>query len=217
MSLQDVQEALNTCVYQPLAAGWSKYFTAHRPFYVHHATGRKQWKRPAAGDAPAMSITPRSTQATQHSDSGPKAAEEDLPGATQLCTASQPSVSSERLDVSQDYSYPTTLLPSFVLSDTKQHRLQQCMTASESLQQVNALQAMPVTKSANDTSAAAAFSTAIHACSRTKRPRPSIASMTKQDKLSSAKMQAKQDLMWHNSCWRLQEALPDIWLTTLSC
>lgn len=207
------------CVWQPLAAGWNEYVTSHRPFYVHHATGIKQWSRPAAGDAPAVSISACSSEATQHSDLGSKAIEADLPRAIQLCSVSQPGAPSGCLDVSPDCPHPMTRLPSIVLSDTKQHRPQQCMTAFGSLQQMNALQAMPVATSANDVSAASAFSTAAHTCSRAKRPRPGMSSIvTKQDKLSAAKMQAKQDMMWHNhSCWRLQEAVPDVWLTTLSC
>ena len=48
--LQDLQEALDSCAWLPVAPGWTEHFAAglQQPFYVHQATGRKQWQRPAA-------------------------------------------------------------------------------------------------------------------------------------------------------------------------
>lgn len=47
---QDLQEALDSCTWLPVAPGWTEHFApgGHKPFYYHQATGRKQWQRPAA-------------------------------------------------------------------------------------------------------------------------------------------------------------------------
>ncbi len=48
--LQDLQGALHSCAWLPVAPGWTEHFApgVHQPFYFHQATGRKQWQRPAA-------------------------------------------------------------------------------------------------------------------------------------------------------------------------
>lgn len=53
MALQDLQEALDSCAWQPVAPGWTEHFAPgiQQPFYFHQATGRKQWQRPAAVEA----------------------------------------------------------------------------------------------------------------------------------------------------------------------
>ena len=47
--MQDLQEALDSCTWLPVAPGWTEHFApgVHQPFYFHQATGRKQWQRPA--------------------------------------------------------------------------------------------------------------------------------------------------------------------------
>lgn len=52
-TLQDLQEALDSCAWLPVAPGWTEHYAPgiQQPFYVHQATGRKQWLRPAAVEA----------------------------------------------------------------------------------------------------------------------------------------------------------------------
>lgn len=48
--VQDLREALETCTWLPPKSGWTEHYASgvQQPFYVHQATGRKQWQRPAA-------------------------------------------------------------------------------------------------------------------------------------------------------------------------
>lgn len=57
--MQDLREALETCTWLPVAPGWTEHYTdgVSQPFYVHQATGRKQWQRPAAVE-PQPAVTP---------------------------------------------------------------------------------------------------------------------------------------------------------------
>lgn len=50
---QDLQEALDSCAWLPVAPGWTEHIAPgyHQPFYFHQATGRKQWQRPAVVEA----------------------------------------------------------------------------------------------------------------------------------------------------------------------
>ena len=50
ITMQDLQEALDSCTWLPVAPGWTEHFAPgiQQPFYFHQATGRKQWQRPAA-------------------------------------------------------------------------------------------------------------------------------------------------------------------------
>ena len=48
--VQDLREALETCTWLPPKSGWTEHYASgwQQPFYVHQATGQKQWQRPAA-------------------------------------------------------------------------------------------------------------------------------------------------------------------------
>ncbi|DBA96680.1 TPA: hypothetical protein ACH3X1_015531 [Trebouxia sp. C0004] len=50
---KDLQEALDSCAWLPVAPGWTEHIAPgyHQPFYFHQATGRKQWQRPAVVEA----------------------------------------------------------------------------------------------------------------------------------------------------------------------
>lgn len=49
-AMQDLQEALDSCTWLPVAPGWTEHSAPGilQPFYCHQATGCKQWQRPAA-------------------------------------------------------------------------------------------------------------------------------------------------------------------------
>lgn len=51
--MQDLQGALDSCTWLPVAPGWTEHSAPGilQPFYFHQATGRKQWQRPAAVDS----------------------------------------------------------------------------------------------------------------------------------------------------------------------
>lgn len=53
LSAKDLQEALDSCAWLPVAPGWTEHIAPgyHQPFYFHQATGRKQWQRPAVVEA----------------------------------------------------------------------------------------------------------------------------------------------------------------------
>ena len=67
-----------TCQWQPAPPGWTEYFAGKWPFYVHHATGVKQWQRPMACippshfmpalDEPATFMQTHSPLADRHTD-----------------------------------------------------------------------------------------------------------------------------------------------------
>lgn len=64
--MQDLQEALDSCTWLPVAPGWTEHFAPgiHQPFYHHQATGRKQWQRPAAVETePAAPLRTQSQSA----------------------------------------------------------------------------------------------------------------------------------------------------------
>ena len=82
-AFQDLQEALDSCAWLPVAPGWTEHIAPgyHQPFYFHQATGRKQWQRPAVVEAQPASpfrVHPQSpvTLAGVSSAAGPSYASE---------------------------------------------------------------------------------------------------------------------------------------------
>jgi G3E family GTPase len=54
-------EGLRSCVWVPLPEGWAEHADARsgQPFFVHAASGKKQWERPAGAAPPVVKATER--------------------------------------------------------------------------------------------------------------------------------------------------------------
>lgn len=219
--MQDLQEALNTCTWEPVAAGWTEYYSEGRPFYVHQATGYKQWDRPAATHVPAVTFALTHTQAHQ-SDSGAAAIEAELPAVKQLESECQPSLLLKCQHVSQSLPFPTRpyTTPNH-LFPRRQQRLQSSTISPVQLQQDTPAQLASLVRRADGALAASAQQAVLEAQhishGRAKRSRTSTgASGTEQSKLSAAEMKVKQEMMCRNNRWRPESALPEMWQTALS-
>ena len=88
--LQDLQEAFDSCAWLPVAPGWTEHFVPgfQQPFYVHQATGRKQWQRPAAVETQQAVPLNRTASATVTVVSQDSAQQLDRPSsqASGVCT-----------------------------------------------------------------------------------------------------------------------------------
>ena len=216
-ALQDLQEALDTCTWEPVAAGWAEYHAEGRPYYVHRATGYKQWDRPAATDVPAVSFALTHTQAAYQSDSGAAAVEAELPADSQCLSKCR--------HVSQPYPLPTRpyITPNH-LSPRRQQRLESSTISPLQLRQDTPAQTASLARKADGALAASAQQAVPEAQhishGRAKRIRTSStatgASVTEQSKLSAADMKIKQEVMCRNNRWRPESALPEMWQTALS-
>ena len=67
-TLQELQGALESCLWHPLPAGWQSFTVEGTgvPFYVHQGTGAKQWHRPADDDEADSSTTGTSSSKSLH-------------------------------------------------------------------------------------------------------------------------------------------------------
>lgn len=79
--MQDLQEALDSCTWLPVAPGWTEHFATGilQPFYIHQATGCKQWQRPAAVEAEPVTPSRCHSQAAVASASQSGAAQLSKP------------------------------------------------------------------------------------------------------------------------------------------
>ncbi|DBA95156.1 TPA: hypothetical protein ACH3X1_015709 [Trebouxia sp. C0004] len=217
---QDLQKALDTCTWEPVAAGWTEYYSEGRPYYVHQATGYKQWDRPAVNDVPAVSFAVTHTQAPLQSDSGAAALEAELSAVKQL--------ESECLlncqHVSQSCPLPTRpyITPNH-LSFRRQQGLASSTLSPVQLQQDTAAQTASVVRRADGALAASTQQAVLEAQhishGRAKRSRTSTAngvSVTEQSKMSAAEMSVKQEMARRDKRWRPENALPEMWQTALS-
>jgi len=215
--LQDLQEALNTCTWEPVAAGWAVYHAEGRPFYVHQATGYKQWDRPAATDVPAVSFALTHTQAAYQSDSGAAAVEAKLLADSQRLLKCR--------HVSQPYPLPTRpyITPNH-LSPRRQQRLESSTISPLQLRQDTPAQTASLARKADGALAASAQQAVPEAQhishGRAKRSRTSSsatgASVTEHSKMSAAKMKVKQEMACRNNRWRPASALPEMRQTAFS-
>lgn len=219
---QDLQEAFNTCTWKPVAAGWTEYHSQGRPYYVHQATGYKQWDRPAATDVPAASIALTQTQAAHQSNSGVSATDAESLAVKQLETECQPSLFLKCQHVSQSYPFPTRpyTTPNH-LSPRRQQRLQSNTFSPLQLQQDTPAQTASFARRVDSAVAASAQQAVLEAQQishgRAKQSRTSSCTLvTKQRKFSAAEMKVKQEMMCRNNRWRPESAQPEMWRTALS-
>ena len=209
---------MNTCTWEPVPAGWTEYHSEGRPYYVHQATGYKQWDRPAATGVPAVSFALTHTQAAHQSDSGAAAPEAELPAVKHL----EAECVLRCQHVSQSYPLPTRpyTTPNH-LSPKRQQRLESSTISPVQLQQDTPAQTASLARRADGALAASAQQAVLEAQhishGRAKRSRTSTgASGTEQSKLSAAEMKIKQEMMCRNNRWRPESALPEMWQTALS-
>lgn len=241
---QELQEALNTCLWQALPTGWTEYFSGQRPFYVHHATAAKQWQRPASS-----SQSTQSTQVLPPSQVLPSAqltqtheASDRLPQASVQGTAPSDNASAQQMpfegyvSVSELDSKPAAVSVCAVpATETPSRRFSRSMSGTKQLQSH-----LPADRREFDGQFAQAPSTSLPALQRSalfeaqlsrpykaKRARsdstPVVFRQARPSKLSAAAMRSKQDL-WQAllRCNGMQwpsaspTALTSPWLTTLS-
>lgn len=218
---QDLQEAFNTCTWEPVAAGWTEYRAEGRPYYVYQATGYKQWERPAATNVPAVSFALNHTQAAHQPDLGAAALEAEFSAVKQL----KAECLSRCQHVSQSYPLPTKpCTTSKHLSPKRQQRLESSTLSPVQLQQDTPAQTASFARTADGALTASAQQAVLDAQNishgKAKRSRTSSTATdtfgTEQSKLSAAEMRIKQEMMCRNNRWRPESAMPAIWQTALS-
>ncbi|KAA6427019.1 MAG: hypothetical protein FRX49_03343 [Trebouxia sp. A1-2] len=209
---QDLQEAFNTCTWEPVAAGWTQYHAQGWPYYVHQATGYKQWHRPAATDVPAISFALNHTQAAHQSDSGAADLEAELPAVKQRkaeCLLRCQHVSPSYPLPSRPYTTPNHLSPK------KQQSLESCTLSPLQLQQDTPAQTASPVRRADGALAASGQQAVVESRhisqGRATWSRPSSTdtsvSVTEQSKMSAAELRIKQERACCNIRWRPESGM----------
>ncbi len=228
LRLQDAQEALNSCIWEPVPAGWTEHCNASRPFYIHQATGHKQWARPSAAKLQTACVArhhaPALFDAVQPSELPITEPEADSPRAEQL--ASECGTGLPLALQSPPHSGPNTPSVSPKLTDfsshRRQHRQQPSAVSPRLHLQLSSSKDLPVIHNMPEVVSLKAIVAVTNVqqsinC-RTKRSCATVTSpVAEQRKLSAAEMQMKQEIMYcNNSCWRPETAAPGTWQTALS-